>query len=82
MPDLSSTFLGVELQNWVMSGAIVLLVGIAHLALGWLTRRLRAHKSGCACARRICQGALLDRARFVAMQCRPLRSCFGCMVCI
>src|SRR5436190_6056497 len=39
MPDLSSTFLGVELQTWVTSGAIVLLVGIAHLALGWLTRR-------------------------------------------
>ena len=39
MPDLSSTFLGVELQNWVTSGTIVLLVGIAHLALGWLTRR-------------------------------------------
>ena len=39
MPDLNSTFLGVELQNWVTSGAIVLLVGIAHLALGWLTRR-------------------------------------------
>jgi small-conductance mechanosensitive channel len=39
MPDLSSTFLGVELQTWIMSGAIVLLVGIAHLVLRWLTRR-------------------------------------------
>ena len=39
MPDMSSTILGVELRTWVMGGAIVLLVAIAHLALRWWTRR-------------------------------------------
>lgn len=43
MPDLSSTFLGVELRTWVTGGAIVLLVAIAHMGLGWWTRR-RARK--------------------------------------
>ena len=45
MPDMSSTFLGVELQTWVTGGAIVLLVAIAHLALRWWTRRrARTHQ--------------------------------------
>jgi small-conductance mechanosensitive channel len=39
MPDMSSTFLGVELRTWVTGGAIVLLVAIAHLVLGWWARR-------------------------------------------
>jgi small-conductance mechanosensitive channel len=43
MPDMNSTFLGVELRTWITGGAIVLLVGIAHLGLGWWTRR-RARK--------------------------------------
>ena len=43
MPDLSSTFLGVELRTWITGGAIVLLVAIAHAGLGWWTRR-RARK--------------------------------------
>ena len=45
MPDMSSTFFGVELRTWITGGAILLLVGIAHLALGWWTRRReRAHQ--------------------------------------
>ena len=43
MPDLNSVFLGVELRTWVTGGAIVLLVAIAHVGLGWWTRR-RARK--------------------------------------
>jgi len=39
MPDLSATFLGVDLRTWITGGAIVLLVAIAHVALGWWTRR-------------------------------------------
>ena len=49
MPDMSSTFLGVELQTWVTGGAIVLLVAIAHLALRWWTRRrARTHQDALA----------------------------------
>lgn len=43
MPDLSSNVLGVELRTWITGGAIVLLVAIAHMGLGWWTRR-RARK--------------------------------------
>ena len=43
MPDMSSTFIGVELKTWIICGAIVLLVAIAHTGLGWWTRR-RARK--------------------------------------
>ena len=43
MPDMSSTFLGVELRTWVTGGVVVLLVAIAHTGLGWWTRR-RARK--------------------------------------
>jgi small-conductance mechanosensitive channel len=39
MHDLSATFLGVEMRTWISGGAIVLLVAIAHVALGWWTRR-------------------------------------------
>ncbi len=39
MPDMTATFLGVELRTWITGGAIVLLVAIAHVALGWWTRR-------------------------------------------
>jgi len=39
MPDLSSTFLGVDLRTWITGGVIVLLVAIAHAGLGWWTRR-------------------------------------------
>lgn len=39
MSDMSSTFLGVELRNWLMAAAILLLVAVAHLALRWWTRR-------------------------------------------
>jgi len=45
MPDLSSTFWGVELRTWITGGAIVLLVAIAHLGLGcWTRRRARKHQ--------------------------------------
>jgi len=45
MPDMSSTFVGVELRTWITGGAIVLLIAIAHLGLGWWTRRrARKHK--------------------------------------
>jgi small-conductance mechanosensitive channel len=41
---MSSTVLGVELRTWVTCGAIVLLVGLAHLALRWWKRhRARKH---------------------------------------
>ena len=43
MPDMNSTFLGVELRTWITGGAIVLLIAIAHAGLGWWTRR-RARK--------------------------------------
>jgi small-conductance mechanosensitive channel len=43
MPDMSTMFFGVELRTWITGGAIVLLVAIAHLGLGWWTRR-RARK--------------------------------------
>jgi hypothetical protein len=43
MPDLRSAFLGVELRTWIIGGAIVLLVAIAHVGLRWWTRR-RARK--------------------------------------
>jgi hypothetical protein len=43
MPDMSSTFLGVELRTWITGGAIMLLVAITHIGLGWWTRR-RARK--------------------------------------
>jgi small-conductance mechanosensitive channel len=39
MPDMSSTFLGVELRTWLSGAAIMLLVAIAHLGLRWWTRR-------------------------------------------
>jgi small-conductance mechanosensitive channel len=39
MPDMSSTFLGVELRTWLTGAAIMLLVAIAHLGLRWWTRR-------------------------------------------
>jgi small-conductance mechanosensitive channel len=39
MPDLSATFLGVELRTWITGGAIILLVAIAHVGLSWWTRR-------------------------------------------
>jgi small-conductance mechanosensitive channel len=39
MPDLSSTFLGVELRTWLTGAAIVLLVAIAHGGLRWWTGR-------------------------------------------
>jgi small-conductance mechanosensitive channel len=49
MPDMSSTFLGVELQTWFTGGAIVVLVAIAHVALGWWTRRrARTHQDALA----------------------------------
>ncbi|HTU64342.1 MAG TPA: mechanosensitive ion channel domain-containing protein [Steroidobacteraceae bacterium] len=45
MPDLNSTLLGVALRTWLTGGAIVLLVAIAHLALGWWARRrVRTHQ--------------------------------------
>jgi small-conductance mechanosensitive channel len=45
MPDMSSTFLGVELQTWIMGGAIVLLVALAHFILRWWARRrARTHQ--------------------------------------
>ena len=45
MPDLNSIFLGVEFRTWITGGAIVLLVAIAHTALGWWTgRRTRKHR--------------------------------------
>ncbi len=43
MSDMSSIFLGAELRTWITGGAIMLLVAIAHLGLGWWTRR-RARK--------------------------------------
>ena len=49
MPDMSSTFLGVELRTWITGGAIVLLVAIAHMGLGWWTRRrARRHQDTAA----------------------------------
>jgi small-conductance mechanosensitive channel len=39
MPDMSSTFLGVELRTWFTGAAILLLVAIAHVGLRWWTRR-------------------------------------------
>jgi small-conductance mechanosensitive channel len=39
MPDMSSTFLDVELRTWFTGAAILLLVGVAHLALRWWIRR-------------------------------------------
>ena len=39
MPDLSSTLLGVDARTWILGGAILLLVAIAHAALRWWTRR-------------------------------------------
>jgi small-conductance mechanosensitive channel len=39
MPDLKATIAGVELRTWIMGGAIVLLVAIAHAGLGWWSRR-------------------------------------------
>jgi small-conductance mechanosensitive channel len=43
MPDLSATFLGVDLRTWITGGVIVVLVAIAHAGLRWWTRR-RARK--------------------------------------
>src|SRR5688572_5166012 len=39
MPELNSTFLGVEWRSWLTGGAIMLLVAIAHAALRWWSRR-------------------------------------------
>jgi len=39
MPDMNSHFLGVELRIWITGGAIVLLVALAHVGLGWWKRR-------------------------------------------
>jgi len=42
---MRSTFLDVELRIWITGGAILLLAGLAHLALRWWTRsRTRAHR--------------------------------------
>src|SRR5688572_405157 len=43
MTDLNATFLSVDVRTWFTGGAIVLLVAIAHVAMGWWTRR-RAHR--------------------------------------
>jgi small-conductance mechanosensitive channel len=45
VPDLSASFLGVELSTWITGGAILLLVAIAHLGLGWWTRRRERSQS-------------------------------------
>ena len=37
MPDLS--FFGVDLKTWITGGAIIVLIAIAHFALGWWARR-------------------------------------------
>ena len=37
MPD--AEFLGIHLRTWIVGGAILVLVAIAHLALGWWGRR-------------------------------------------
>lgn len=34
-----SNFLGVNVETWILGAAIVLLVGIAHVGLGWWSRR-------------------------------------------
>jgi len=39
MPDMNSTFFGAELRTWITGGAIVLLVALAHVGLGWWKRR-------------------------------------------
>ncbi len=39
MPDMNFIFLGVEMRTWITGGAIVLLVAMAHAALGWWARR-------------------------------------------
>jgi small-conductance mechanosensitive channel len=39
MPDMSSTFLGVEWRTWFTGAAIMLLVAVAHVGLRWWTRR-------------------------------------------
>lgn len=42
---MTGTLLGAELRTWIMGGVVVLLVAIAHTALGWWTRRrTRLHK--------------------------------------
>jgi small-conductance mechanosensitive channel len=43
MPDMSATFLGVQLKTWIAGGAIVVLAAIGHLVLHWWARR-RARK--------------------------------------
>lgn len=45
MPDMSATFLGVQLKTWVAGGAIVMLVAVGHLLLhGWAKWRARKHQ--------------------------------------
>jgi small-conductance mechanosensitive channel len=39
MPDMNSTLLGAELRTWILGGAIVLLVAIAHVAMSWWAKR-------------------------------------------
>ena len=39
MDGMSPTFLGVDLRTWIIGGAIVLLVAIAHVGLRWWARR-------------------------------------------
>ena len=43
MPDLSSTYLSVEVKTWIAIGVVVLLLAIAHVGLHWWTR-LRARR--------------------------------------
>lgn len=41
MPDLSSTFWGVEMRTWITGGATVLLAAIAHNDAGTLAHHTR-----------------------------------------
>jgi small-conductance mechanosensitive channel len=39
MMDMTARVLGVEMQTWITGGVILLLVAVAHVGLGWWTRR-------------------------------------------
>ena len=39
MPEMNSDLFGAELRTWILGGAIVLLVAIAHATMSWWTRR-------------------------------------------
>jgi small-conductance mechanosensitive channel len=48
MPDLTGIFLGVEVKTWLMGGFILVLVAMAHVGLGWWTRRRTRKQHGAA----------------------------------